>query len=196
MAKSGNGPDRVRLWSAVVYPESAPEGWRDILDDLHIEWVEGPLHDRDVDGNGEVKKPHWHILFLFEGPKSFEQVRAITDELHAPIPQRCHSARGAVRYMAHLDSPHKAQYNPSDIIGHGGADVADLLRPTASQRYELIAEMMQWIVAEDITEMEDVLVYAAQNRKEDWWPLLCDSCAYVVGAMLKSRRHRRDREER
>lgn len=180
----------------MVYPESAPEGWRDILDDLHIEWVEGPLHDRDVDGNGEVKKPHFHILLLFEGPKSFEQVRAITDELHAPIPQRCHSARGAVRYMAHLDSPHKAQYNPSDIIGHGGADVADLLRPTASQRYELIAEMMQWIVAEDITEMEDVLIYAAQNRKEDWWPLLCDSCAYVVGAMLKSRRHRRDREEK
>ena len=28
--------NRARNWSLVVYPESAPENWRDILDDYHI----------------------------------------------------------------------------------------------------------------------------------------------------------------
>ena len=32
--------NRARNWSLVVYPESAPENWRDILDDYHIPWVE------------------------------------------------------------------------------------------------------------------------------------------------------------
>lgn len=47
---------RTRNWCAVVYPDSAPENWRDILDGQHICWVESPLHDQDVNpGTGEVK---------------------------------------------------------------------------------------------------------------------------------------------
>lgn len=56
---------RCRNWTIVLYPESVPDNWRDILDDLHIEWIESPLHDRDINANGELKKPHWHILLMF-----------------------------------------------------------------------------------------------------------------------------------
>ena len=157
--------------------------------------VESPLHDKDLDATGTPKKPHWHVLLLFDGVKSYEQVAAITASIGATIPQRCASARGMVRYMAHLDNPDKHQYDTRDIIGHGGVDVADYLRPTSAARYDAIAEMMQWIRDNDVVEMEDLLVYAAAERREDWWPLLCDSCAYVIGALLKSRRHRRDREQ-
>ena len=96
--------------------------------------------------------------------------------------------------MAHLDNPDKAQYSVSDIIGHGGLDVAEYLRPTSATRYEMIREMMDFIAERDIIEMEDLLLYAAHERYDDWFPLLCDSCAYVIGAMLKSRRHRADRQ--
>ena len=55
---------RARNWSLVVYPESAPENWRDILDDYHIPWVESPLHDKDINPDGEIKK-HIGILVYF-----------------------------------------------------------------------------------------------------------------------------------
>lgn len=58
---------RARMWTFVVYPESAPENWRDILSDYHIPWVESPLHDKDVNPDGEVKKAHWHIILFFDG---------------------------------------------------------------------------------------------------------------------------------
>ena len=77
---------------------------------MHIEWVESPLHDKDLNASGEAKKPHIHILLLFGGVKSYEQVKEITDSLNCPIPQRCHNARALVRYMAHLDNPEKHQY--------------------------------------------------------------------------------------
>ena len=31
---------RTRTWTFVLYEDSAPENWRDIIDELHVEWVE------------------------------------------------------------------------------------------------------------------------------------------------------------
>ena len=61
------GSDRTRNWMIVVYPDSAPKNWREYLDETHIEWVESPLHEWDVNPTGEVKKPHWHVLLMFGG---------------------------------------------------------------------------------------------------------------------------------
>lgn len=188
--KKTRGSDRTRNWAAVIYPESVPENWRSILDDLHIEWVESPLHDCDTNADGEVKKPHWHILLLFGGVKSFEQVCAVLEPLNCPIPQRCHNAKAMVRYMAHLDNPDKFQYSVSDIVAHGGVDLSELLRPSSSERYSLIREMCDFVRIECITEFQDLMDYAMANRFDDWFPLLCDNSAYVVGQYIKSQRHR------
>lgn len=189
--KSSNKDERSRNWTFILYPESAPENWRDIIDDYHIEWIESPLHDKDINADGEVKKSHIHVLVIYQGKKSFEQIKEVTDKLNASIPQKCANVKGLVRYMAHLDNPEKAQYDRSLIVGHGGADVAEYLRPTSLSRYQLIGEMMDFVQEQGIVEMEDLLVYARQNRFDDWFPLLCDNSAYIMGTMIKSRRHRR-----
>ena len=63
-------PDvRARAWTFIVYPESAPENWRDVLDGFHLQWACSPIHDRDVNATGEPKKAHWHILLSFGGKK-------------------------------------------------------------------------------------------------------------------------------
>lgn len=185
------GSDRTRNWSIVLYPDSAPDYWRDYLDDLHIEWVESPLHDQDVNaGTGELKKAHWHVLLMFGGVKSYEQVVEVIKPLNCPIPQRCHNAKAMVRYMAHLDNPDKHQYSPSEIRSHGGVDLAELLRPSSSERYTLIREMISFVRDNRVTEFQDLMDYAAAERFDDWFPLLCDSSAYVVGNYIKSQRHR------
>ena len=181
--------ERARLWTCIVYPESAPPMWRDILDEDHIQWVESPLHDKDVNPDGEVKKPHWHILLSFDGNKSFSQIREYTDKLNAPIPQKCASAKGLVRYMIHLDNPEKYQYDYADIVCHGGYDINDLFKITATQRYIMVGEIMDFVVENDIIEFSELVIYARHNRFEDWFPLLCDSCAYIVGDFIKSYRH-------
>lgn len=187
---SGNKSSRTRNWTIVLYPESAPANWRDLMDDLQIEWVESPLHEFDTDATGEVKKPHWHILLLFGGVKSYEQVVEIVKPFKCPAPQKCHSAKGCVRYMAHLDNPEKFQYSIGDIKAHGGVDLAELLRPSSSERYTLIGEMCSYVRDNSITEFQDLMDYAMQHRFDDWFPLLCDSSAYVVGQYIKSQRHR------
>lgn len=185
------GTKRTRNWSCVVYPDSAPENWREILDELHIEWVESPLHDKDINPTGEPKKPHWHVLLLFGGVKTYEQVQEVIAPLNCTIPVMCHNSKSMVRYFAHLDNPEKAPYSFTQIVAHGGVDIDDLLKPSSAERYFLIAEMISEIHSRNFTEFSDFMVYALSNRPDDWFPLLCDSAAYVVNLTIASNRNKR-----
>lgn len=184
------GHDRTRIWAVVVYPDSAPDNWREILDDYHIEWAESPLHEFDTNQTGEVKKPHWHIILAFDGPKSYEQVLDIISPLNCPIPQRCHSLKGAVRYFVHLDNPEKYQYSISDIVSHGGFDLTAALAPSASERYSIVSDMIFYVKEHGITEFQDLMDFAREERFDSWFPLLCDSCSFVMQQYIKSQRHR------
>src|SRR5699024_1690594 len=76
--------EKGRDWTFIVYPESAPENWRTVLDETHLRWIESPLHDKDVNADGEVKKEHYHILIIFDGPVTAKQVTKITEQLNTP----------------------------------------------------------------------------------------------------------------
>lgn len=178
---------RALSWCAVVYPDSAPADWRDILDSNHIQWIESPLHDKDLNPTGEPKKAHWHVLLQFDGVKTQEQVKAVLEPLKCPIPIQCKSAKGTVRYMAHLDNPEKHQYDPKDIIGHGGADVAAYFTPTASEVEALIIEMEDFVVKYNISEYQD-LVYYARRERTDWHNALMQK-SYTIERFIKSHRH-------
>ncbi|MEK4419188.1 replication protein [Bacillus sp. FSL K6-0268] len=188
--KSSNSKDeRTRNWTFIVYPESAPENWREIINDLHTPWIESPLHDKDINPDGEIKKPHWHVMMMFSNKKSYEQVREITFQLRSPNPQKVANPKGMVRYFLHLDNPEKFQYSKGSLVAHCGADFAQYLAVSKGERYELIREMMEFVNANRIIEMKDLLDYAMDKRFDDWFPLLCDNSAYIMESYIKSTRH-------
>lgn len=188
---------RCRNWTFVVYPESAPANWRDFLDEYHLEWVESPLHEFDVNPTGEVKKAHWHVLIMASQVKSYDQILELIKPLNCTVPQKVHNSKSLVRYMAHLDNPDKFQYKVEDIIAHGGIDVSDLLKPSSSERYSLIKEMCDYVGTNDVTEFYELMDYAMAEKFDTWFPLLCDNSAYVVNQYIKSNRERvyRSRKE-
>ena len=65
-----------------------PEDWLSKCRALLIDILISPLHDMDVLPDGQKKKPHYHVIFKFSSNKSFEQVKSITDQFNAPIPQK------------------------------------------------------------------------------------------------------------
>lgn len=178
---------RALSWNVIVYPESAPTDWRDVLDSEHIRWIESPLHDKDTNPTGELKKAHWHVLLLFDSQKSLEQVKALTERLNAPQPQICKSAKGSVRYMIHMDNPEKYQYDKSDIIAHGGADANEYFAPTSSEIESLIIEMEDFIVKYGVQEYMDLVYYSRQYRS-DWHNALMQK-SYTIERFIKSLRH-------
>jgi len=181
--------ERTRTWAFVAYPESMPENWRAVLDELCVPWACSPLHDKDVnETTGELKKAHYHFVLSFEGPKSYEQVKAITDKLKATIPQKCMSIRGAVRYMAHLDNPEKAQYSISNIVTGMGFDVEDALKLSVTEEEDVLDEMCAFIEDNWIVEFCDFNSYVRKERKE-WRTILRHNC-FFISQIIKSQRHK------
>lgn len=182
---------RSKNWTVILYPESAPVNWKDIIESWHIEWIQSPLHDSDLnEADSELKKAHWHILLMFGGLKSYEQVKELVDEINSPSPQRCQNVKSLVRYMAHLDNPEKHQYDIADIKCFGGVDLASILKPSSAERYGIVKEMMEFVRDNQITEYQDLMDYAGSNRFDDWFPLLCDNSSLVMINYIKSLRHR------
>ncbi|MEJ7331554.1 Rep family protein, partial [Staphylococcus epidermidis] len=72
--KASQDKVRTRNWTFVIYPESVFQNWRDVLDNEYIQWVESPLHDKDTNPDGEIKKAHKHILVMYDGVKSYNQI--------------------------------------------------------------------------------------------------------------------------
>lgn len=186
MAEKKKIDNRARVWTFIVYPESAPKNWRDILDGFHIGWIESPLHDKDVNPDGKLKKAHWHIMIMFEGKKSFLQVKEISEVLHAPIPQKVASPKGMVRYFIHLDNPEKYQYNKQDIIAHGGADVESYFQMTMSGRQEVLNEIIAYILDNHVTSLAKLSRYALENENYDWLDVITNHNTLYLTALLKS----------
>ena len=51
--------NRSSKWAFLLYQESAPENYLDILDEIHVPFVLCPWHEKDVSKQtGEFKKSH------------------------------------------------------------------------------------------------------------------------------------------
>ena len=187
--------DRTRNWNFILYPESAPENWRDIIDEYHIEWVESPLHDKDMDPTGEPKKPHYHVSLLFPTNQSYRQVKELTDSLNAPIPIKCKSVKGSIRYMVHKDNPDKYQYFWNDIVCHGGADLSDLCAPTATERMQIQQDILSYIRENNIIEFADIVDYACHSGLDEWLNVMMNFSTLSINAYVRSRRYKLGRHE-
>lgn len=184
--KSTTKDGRYRQWTIVVYPESAPENWRNLLNGQT--WIESPLHDKDINPDGTVKKPHWHILIAFDGKKSYEQVKLIADSLNGASPQYVQNMVGMVRYLAHIDNPEKAQYDPKKIIGYG-IDVDKYLQ-NAIDIENIICDVEDFIDEHKIIEYGK-LCRVARNMKDehpDWHKVISTHTIHFK-AYIASCRH-------
>lgn len=90
---------KKRNWGAVVYPESAPEDWEEILKLKGISWARSPLHDSDINPTREPKKAHYHIIISFSSPTTDKTANDIMKELNQPIAIFLESVRGYFRYF-------------------------------------------------------------------------------------------------
>lgn len=183
--KSSSGRGRTRNFATVVYPESAPENWQTVLSEQCVPCFVSPLHDKDINPTGEPKKPHYHVLIMFEGVKSEDQAQVIFDLIGGVGCEKVQSIRGYARYLCHLDNPEKTQYNTEDVVMYGGADYLSVIG-LATDKYKAIGEMIDFCCANQVYSYSDLLEWCRSNRF-DWFRVLCDNGTFVIKEYLKSK---------
>lgn len=182
--KSKTTDSRVRNYATVIYPESAPENWKDIITEYHVPVFVSPLHDKDIDPGNKPKKPHYHVLFMFEGKKSMEQAKSIFSSICGVGCEVVQSVRGYSRYLCHLDNPEKAQYKPEDVTSFGGADYMGTIG-LAIDKYKAIGEMQDFCDKYNCYSYSLLSKYARIHRP-DWFRMLCDCASVHMREYLKS----------
>lgn len=186
MSKNAVAVQRGRNWASIVYPESAPSNWMQLLEDEFVPVFISPLHDRDIEteATGEAKKEHYHVMIMFSGNKSHVQIKEIFDKIGGVGAVRINDIRAYARYLCHLDSPHKAQYDISEVISMGGADYHGTI-DLPSDKYSIIGDMLDYCYDNEIDNYSQLLMYA-RNENLSWFKVLCDSGTYVIKEYMKS----------
>lgn len=184
---------KKRNWAFIVYPESAPSDWFDILIKKGVQGCVSPLHDKDVNPDGSPKKPHFHVLVTYDGPKSFNSINEYVSALNQPIPMPVESVRGQYRYFTHEDNPEKAQYNKSDIRIMNGFSIRDFVELTKSEVNNIIKELQSMIRERDIFEYCDLMDILFDEDLVDYYDVAC-SHTYFLEKYITSRRNKLKKE--
>lgn len=180
---------RYRNFIAVVYEDSAPANWLEILSDHHIPLCISPYHDKDLTAMGEPKKPHYHVMLCFDSQKTEEQAKEVFATINAVVsPKKSEfivsSLRAMARYFCHLDNPDKAQYSTEDVRVMAGLDYHTIIG-LASDKYKAIGEMMDFCRTNQIISFAELMLYCKSERY-DWFRCLCDNASYCMSKFLRS----------
>lgn len=182
---SNKGAKRTRNFASVVYPESAPENWQDILGEQFVPSFISPLHDKDINPTGEAKKPHYHVLIMFDNVKTTEQAKELFDKISGVGCESVQSLRGYSRYLCHLDNPEKFQYNIDDVKSLCGADYVGTIG-LAIDKLKALDEMMEFCDKYNVVSFYALSKYASAQRS-DWARVLKESGSLYMREYLKSR---------
>ncbi len=179
---------KKRNWGAVIYPESAPADWKEILKIKGLSFAVSPLHDKDI--NDEVsktkKKEHYHIILCFGAPTTFNNVKEILDELNQPIPIPLESVRGYYRYFTHKDNADKYQYDEKEIEVYNGFNVDDVMN--SFEVFQALKQIQALIIELNIYEYSYLIDYLLQSEYMELWNVACSHTLFL-NTYITSKRH-------
>lgn len=185
---------RSNKWAFLIYQESAPENYLDILEEMHIPFILSPWHDKDVNKEiGEFKKAHKHGVLFFESLKSYTQVsELLTEKLNTPSHvEVVMSPKGMYDYFIHAENPDKTLYNIDEIESGCGFELERFLINSNNEQF--LSTVIDIIEEYNFIEFNNLVRYAQLEN-----PLLLNliiNKTYFFAKYLDSRRHSSSRKE-
>ena len=188
VTQTKKGGNKKRNWAFVIYPESLPENWLDILRMSGLPIAISPLHDKDVNPDGSPKKPHYHCIAVYGSPTTFNNVKTLTDKLNAPIPIPLDQVRGMYRYLTHKDNPEKFQYDEKDIQNLNGFSILDFCELTKNEILKIKKSLQLLIREKDFHEYSQFMDYCLEHLTDNEYDV-ASSHTYFFDKYLSSRRY-------
>lgn len=184
-----------RNWAFVVYPESLPSNYEEIIINTGLPMAFSPLHDKDINPDGTEKKVHYHVICYYDSPTTSKAVKEfICDKLNGTIPIKLESLRGMYRYHLHLDNPEKFQYDDRDRKFYNGFDVNRVDSLTATETFKILHQVQQVIIDKQILEYADLIDLLSELDLLDMWQVA--SCHTVfLKSYIDSRRYKTIKEK-
>ena len=179
---------RSNKWAFLIYEESTPSNYRDILEQMHIPYILSPWHNQDIErSTGEIKKSHKHGALFFDSLKSYSQISELLQQ-HLNTPSHIEiimSPKGMFDYFIHASNPDKTPYDVNDIESGCGFDLNKFLLNQGQS--EVFSNIIDMIEDQDFIEFQDLVMYARQHHLS-YLDLIIQR-TYFFAKYLDSRRH-------
>ncbi|OYQ66900.1 MULTISPECIES: replication protein [Bacilli] len=156
---------RSNKWAFLIYKESAPDNYLEILNGLHVPFVLSPWHDKDIySDTGELKKSHKHGAFYFDSLKSYTQVsELVSDKLNGPAHvEVVMSPKGMFDYFTHAENPSKTPYDVENIESGAGFELDKFLLEQNTDNF--MNDVIDIIEENNFMEFEDLVRYAREHN--------------------------------
>ena len=161
----------------------APDNWIEILKESHVACLVSPLHALDRLPDHTLKKPHYHVMLMFDGVKSQKQADEIFDRVAGVGKEEIGSMRGYARYMQQLDKPEKYRYKDKPLC-IGGVDYNALIHLPGDDTVN-VKDMMRYIRVNQISSFAQFCDICALNNDE-WFNSLVHRTSYIIKEYIKS----------
>ena len=184
---------RSNKWAFLLYQESAPENYLEILEKMHVPFVLSPWHDKDINKKtGEFKKAHKHGALYFDSLKSYSQVsELLSSNLHTSSHvEIIMSPKGMYDYFTHAENPEKTLYNIDDIESGCGFELEKFIIDHNYDEY--LSLVIDIIEKYNFLEFNNLVLYA-RAENPNLLHLIMDK-TYFFAKYLDSRRY--DKNER
>lgn len=179
-----------RTWAFVIYPESMPGDFEEVIHKTGLPLAMSPLHDKDLDPTGEPKKPHYHCIVYYENATTLKNVKEnVCDKLNGTIPLKLESMRGMYRYHIHIDNPEKYQYDDRDRKFYNGFDIDMANKLTKTEVNKMKREIHTFINDHDILEYSDLLDILKDNDLINLYEVASDNTLFFK-SLLDSKRNK------
>lgn len=174
----------TRNWKFVIWQESAPEDFEKRLSESFMKCCY-ILHDKDINDDGTLKKPHYDGVIMLDGPVSKNRMMQIMEPIAGKginTIQECIQTSGALAYICHLNHKDKYQYDPKDVISLNGADyLRDIFRYQEIDKYDLL--ILKFIELHNITQYRDLVIICAMYHKE-WYKAVSGRTLFWKGYLM------------
>lgn len=145
--------EKGRVFTFIVYPESAPSEYENMLYNEQFNVAISPLHEPDA----EYTKPHKHVVVSFSGPKDIIELNEyLRNKYNSTYIFKVADTRKMIRYLIHQDNPEKQQNFKDKLIAN-----YDVRQYLSNETY--IQDIVNMIDANDLHNFSDLIKIYKDN---------------------------------
>jgi hypothetical protein len=167
-----------KYWCAVLYPENMVDNWQEEIDHLIQVPYAYCVHDKDKDANGDKRKTHIHLIYVFPNTTTYNHALTTVQKLGKKAVNTCEPIIGIRHYYDYLihatekAKKDKHQYDPSERIEGNNFDIGAYEQLTAADKIARSQEIADLIAAEDIYNFFDLYLIVMDKLGKDYYEIL------------------------
>lgn len=156
---------RARVHMLLLYPDCEP----------HVKAIEiikksydyaMILHDKDSDENGELKKPHYHVVLRFN--QAVWNTSIIKElGIEPNYIEKVGNVNNALEYLVHYNEPNKYRYDLTEVQGTLRTKLAESIAKSEKSEGEKVVELIDFI--EQQTEKISLKAFARHCATTGYW---------------------------